>query len=148
MSSACLILDYPTLPSFSSGHFFVFLFQEEQSRLRIDLLNEIDPSLPSNSIPQIKSFILETLRLYPPIPQLLNRRTDQDQSLSLRNGIVAHVPAGTFVGWTAFAAQRTVSHHFKPQRWGSTLAEIDSKLRNASSKGEFVAFHSGLRACE
>jgi hypothetical protein len=37
---------------------------------------------------------------------------------------------------------------FRPERWGSSVEEIDALARRTRSSGEFATFHGGLRACE
>lgn len=91
----------------------------------------------------------ESLRLFPPISQLLNRRTSRDVCL----GGKIPIPAGTYVGYNAYATGRNKqawgddADVFRPERWGVTIEDINSRYRQASSRAEFIAFHGGRRAC-
>ncbi|KAL1413841.1 cytochrome P450-dit2 [Vanrija albida] len=126
-----------------------------QDAIRKDALSHRgdDPS------PLLHAVIYETLRLYPPIPQLINRRVAEPCVLSLpsQGGAQLHVPLqpGTYVGWTAFGVHRgrwntqwqSDPDVFRPSRWGNTVEDIDALARRARSRGEFVSFHGGLRTC-
>jgi unspecific monooxygenase len=63
------------------------------------------------------------------------------------------IPAGTYVGFHAGSTNRDVdfwgkdADEFKPSRWGSTMEEIQTLYRKANSKGAFISFHGGRRAC-
>ncbi|KAK0545659.1 cytochrome P450-dit2 [Tilletia horrida] len=137
-------------------------------------------------MPLLRAFIYETLRLFPPIPQLVNRRcedgrvlwlpvapADRSDSGGAGSGMVpVSIPAGTYVGWSAYALHRsrfntswssfgddtTLSTHglgkgsevataFLPERWGSTTVEIEATARRARDRGELMTFHAGARAC-
>ncbi|WOO76377.1 Cytochrome P450-DIT2 [Vanrija pseudolonga] len=109
--------------------------------------------------PFLHAIVHETLRLYPPIPQLINRRVADPCVLSLpsQGGAPLHVPLqpGTYVGWTAFGVHRGPWNStwqpdpdvFRPSRWGTTVDNIDALARETRSRGEFTSFHGGLRAC-
>jgi unspecific monooxygenase len=123
------------------------------------LQNKIRKGAGSQMDPLLHAVIHETLRLYPPIPQLINRRVAQPCTLRLpSNGTVLEVPLdpGTYVGWSAFGMQRGPwatawqpdPAVFRPERWGSSVEEIDALARRTRSSGEFATFHGGLRACE
>lgn len=109
----------------------------------------------------------EALRLYPPIPQLFNRQTAQDVELILDEHMSNKQPnnppkhnirikQGTYIGWSAFALHRSSAATcwqpdplaFRPDRWGSSVDEIDRLAVRATSLGEFATFHGGPRACE
>ncbi|KAF2477700.1 cytochrome P450 [Lindgomyces ingoldianus] len=102
-----------------------------------------------HGLPILTSVIYETLRLYPPISQLLNRRTSVPNTLG--NNIF--IPAGVYVGYNCYATNRDTSFwgpdadDFKPSRWGSTLENIKELYRKAKAKGAFISFHGGRRAC-
>lgn len=106
-----------------------------QARIRAD----VSPS------PILHATILEALRLYPPIPQLINRRVARDTVLRLP-GIDVPLKEGTYVGWSAYGL-----HHrdpeWRPERWGQTIEEMDATLRRLRSEGEFATFHGRLRTC-
>jgi cytochrome P450 len=100
-------------------------------------------------IPLLTATIYETLRLYPPISQLMNRRTEED--VVLGDNIL--LKKGTYCGYNGYTTNRDIdswgtdSHEFKPLRWGSTSEEIQALFRKSSSKSTFISFHGGKRTC-
>lgn len=96
----------------------------------------------------LNTVIYETLRLFPPIPQLVNRKTTS--AVRLGDCVIPH---GTYVGWTAFGAHRDIptwgenAEDFVPQRWGSTAQEAHTRFRSANSKSQLISFHGGRRSC-
>jgi cytochrome P450 len=100
-------------------------------------------------LPYLTSVIYETLRLYPPISQLINRRTTQ----SIVLGGKIPIPADTFIGYNAYSTGRDLeawgddADDFRPERWGSSIEEINTHYRRSNSRAEFIAFHGGRRAC-
>lgn len=59
---------------------------------------------------------------------------------------------GTYVGWSAFGLHRgpwaaADACEWRPERWGSTIEDMDAALRRQRSEGEFATFHGGLRTC-
>ena len=87
--------------------------------------------------------------MYPPISQLINRRTTENVILG---GSVA-IPNGTYIGYNAYATGRDreawgpQEDNFLPDRWGQTIEEIRAMYRRVNSQGSFIAFHGGRRAC-
>ncbi|ERF77121.1 hypothetical protein EPUS_07662 [Endocarpon pusillum Z07020] len=127
--------------------------QDAQARLRQEIMSvgpsdQLDYTALQN-VPYQTSVIYETLRLFPPISQLLNRKTTQDVML----GGKIPVPAGTYLGYNAYATGRdhgawgANANDFKPERWGSTVEEINANYRRVNSRASFIAFHGGRRAC-
>jgi unspecific monooxygenase len=102
-----------------------------------------------HDLPLLTSIIYESIRMFPPISQLINRCTNQPINL----GGEIHIPAGTYVGYNGYSTNRDTdfwgkdADEFKPSRWGSTMEEIQSLYRRANSKGAFISFHGGRRAC-
>jgi cytochrome P450 len=124
--------------------------------------NEIATLFPANApadyepeysdlhdLPLLTSVLYESLRMFPPISQLINRRTTT--SVVLGNKIP--VPGGVYIGYNAYSTNRYTefwgadAEDFKPSRWGSTNEEINHLYRRANSKGSFISFHGGRRAC-
>ncbi|KAG9233566.1 cytochrome P450 [Amylocarpus encephaloides] len=99
--------------------------------------------------PYLTSMIYEALRLFPPISQLINRRT----SVPVLLGGTIPIPAGMFVGYNSYSTNRSptvwgpTSNDFVPERWGATNEEITKRFRKAKSRAEFISFHGGKRAC-
>jgi cytochrome P450 len=107
------------------------------------------PYAEIHDLPYLTATIYETLRLFPPISQLLNRSTQVDTVL----GDDIHIPKGVYVGYNAYSTNRDVdfwgadANVFKPERWGSTMDEINSTFRWANAKSAFISFHGGRRVC-
>lgn len=131
-------------------------------QIQEDLLEEIQtvfsPDAPADyeplytelhDLPLLTSVLYETIRMFPPISQIINRRTTEPVSL----GGNISIPAGVYVGYNAYATNRdtdfwgTDSDEFKPARWGNNTEEINQLYRRANSKGAFISFHGGKRVC-
>ncbi|GAB1195497.1 hypothetical protein APSETT444_004756 [Aspergillus pseudonomiae] len=116
----------------------------------VDACNTQDPSkVAFSELPYLTSVIYESLRLLPPISQLINRRTSQD--LVLGNQI--YIPKGTYVGYNCYSTNRDpaawgpTADEFRPERWGQSSTEILQCYRQRRARAEFVSFHGGSRAC-
>jgi cytochrome P450 len=102
-----------------------------------------------HNLPLLTSVLYESLRMFPPISQLINRRTTAPVVL----GNKIPVPRGVYMGYNAYSTNRDTefwgadSEDFKPSRWGATNEEINHLYRRANSKGSFISFHGGRRAC-
>ncbi|KAH8708503.1 putative cytochrome P450 [Phaeosphaeriaceae sp. PMI808] len=124
---------------------------QQELRTLISALSPEDQANPQAlaEIPLLTATIYETLRCYPPISQLMNRRTEKD--VVLGDNIL--LKKGTYCGYNGYTTNRDTdfwgpdSHEFRPSRWGSTSEEIQSLFRKASSKSTFISFHGGKRTC-
>lgn len=102
------------------------------------------------NLPLLTAVILESLRLFPPIGQLINRRTSQDTLLGHASIVI---PSGTYVGYNCYSTNRDpeawgpTADQFDPSRWGGDVTSIQKQLRLRKSKAEFISFHGGRRAC-
>ncbi|KAJ5851425.1 Cytochrome P450 [Penicillium soppii] len=90
-----------------------------QSRLRAEIiatsLVHPDPSQDIiNTLPYLTSVVLELLRLFPPVSQLINRVATEPALL----GGTLLIPKGTFVGWNAWAV------HSNTAVWGADAREF------------------------
>jgi cytochrome P450 len=162
-------LDDNLVSTFLAGHenpqlvimslmYLVGAHAEIQSQLR----KEVATIFPANSsdeyepkyselhdLPVLTAVIYETIRMFPPISQLINRRTTTPVSL----GGQIHIPAGVYVGYNAYSTNRDPefwgddADKFKPARWGTNMEDINHLYRRANSKGAFISFHGGKRAC-
>lgn len=100
-------------------------------------------------LPYLTSTIYEVLRLFPPISQLINRRTSTPVLL----GSKILIPDNTFVGYNAYSTNRSPkvwgpdADEFIPERWGVTNEDISKRYRKAKARAEFISFHGGSRAC-
>lgn len=127
--------------------------QDLQRTLRSQILalspdDQVNPSALAE-IPLLTATIYETLRLYPPISQLMNRRTEEDVVL----GENILLKKGTYCGYNGYTTNRDTefwgpdSHEFRPQRWGDNAEDIQLLFRKTSSKSTFISFHGGRRTC-
>ncbi|KAL5088203.1 hypothetical protein Trisim1_006875 [Trichoderma cf. simile WF8] len=100
-------------------------------------------------LPVLLTVILETFRLYPPFPSLTNRYTTQDTLL----GDNINLPAGTWVGWNAYAVQTDAriwgsdALKFRPSRWGEDIDSINAMFRAQQAKAVFIPFSTRSRTC-
>jgi unspecific monooxygenase len=115
-----------------------------------DCDDSFEPSYATiHDLPYLTSVIYESLRMFPPISQLINRATSQAVNL----GGAIHLPAGTYIGYNAYSTNRDTefwgsdADEFNPSRWGNTMEEIQHLFRRANAKGAFISFHGGRRAC-
>lgn len=113
----------------------------------------VDPRHPDPEVlqdmPLLTSVIYESLRLFPPIGQLINRRASED---ALLGGEVV-VPKGTYLGYNCYSTNRDPvvwgpsADAFDPTRWGSDAMSIQKQYRLRRARAEFISFHGGRRAC-
>lgn len=100
-------------------------------------------------LPFLSSVIYESLRLFPPISQLVNRRVDRPVNL----GDTIYIPRDTYVGYNSYATNRDpavwgpTADEFVPERWGTNNEDILKRFRRAKARAEFISFHGGSRAC-
>lgn len=100
-------------------------------------------------MPFLTAVIYESLRLFPPIGQLVNRRASED---ALLGGDVV-IPKGTYLGYNCYSTNRDpgiwglTAHDFDPARWGNSSLVIQKQYRQRRAKAEFISFHGGRRAC-
>ncbi|WEW54883.1 cytochrome P450-dit2 [Emydomyces testavorans] len=127
-------------------------YPEVQVRLRdeIEACGAEEPSHPVlRELPYLTSVIYESLRLFPPISQLVNRWVAQPVML----GNELYIPKGTYVGYNCYSTNRDpkawgmTADDFRPERWGATNKEISMRYRLARARAEFISFHGGSRAC-
>ncbi|OAA39427.1 Cytochrome P450 family protein [Metarhizium rileyi] len=125
---------------------------DAQRRLREEV-GTIGDAVPGwdtlQTMPWLTAVVYESLRLLPPISQLITRRAAT--SVTLDNGKV--VPEGTYIGYNCYSTNRHPdawgqdADQFLPQRWGSTCEEVQKLYRLRRSRAEFISFHGGRRAC-
>ncbi|KAK4096577.1 cytochrome P450 [Parathielavia hyrcaniae] len=100
-------------------------------------------------MPILTAVIYESLRLFPPIGQLVNRKASED---ALLGGDIV-IPKGTYLGYNCYSTNRDPAvwgpraHAFDPGRWGDSPAAIQKQYRLRKSRAEFISFHGGRRAC-
>ncbi|KAK9855205.1 hypothetical protein MYU51_002517 [Penicillium brevicompactum] len=102
-----------------------------------------------NTLPYLTSVVLELLRLFPPVSQLINRVAMQPALL----GDELPIPKGTFVGWNAWAVHSNTAiwgadaREFRPERWGSTVEEMQARFRRETVRGTYIPFNAHRRKC-
>ncbi|KAJ5981439.1 hypothetical protein N7522_013860 [Penicillium canescens] len=125
-----------------------------QSRLRDEVLatagTHPDPSQEIiNKLPYLTAVVLELLRLFPPVCQLINRVALQNAML----GGELPIPKGTFVGWNAWAVHSNPvvwgedAREFRPERWGETVEEMQGRFRRETVRGTYIPFNAHKRKC-
>jgi cytochrome P450 len=124
--------------------------KETKALFPVDAPADYQPSYSDiHNLPLLTSVIYEGLRMFPPISQLMNRRTAAPTVL----GGKIPIAKGVFLGYNAYSTNRDIefwgsdSDDFKPERWGKNMDEINQLYRRANSKGAFISFHGGRRAC-
>lgn len=128
--------------------------QDAQAKLYSEIQqHRLGDNLPSaerlQGMPFLTSIIYESLRLFPPIGQLVNRKASAD---TLLGGEVA-VPKGTYLGYNCYATNRDPAAWgpeadvFNPTRWGDNPVTIQKQYRLRRARAEFISFHGGRRAC-
>ncbi|KAJ5580293.1 Cytochrome monooxygenase xanG [Penicillium hispanicum] len=126
--------------------------QAVQRKLRAEVLaaNTHDPSTDLvNSLPYLFAVVLELLRLYPPVSQLINRVTTQQCVLGSR----VPIPNHTWVGWNAFGVHTDPrvwgadAREFIPERWGTDVKTIQNQVRSKTTQCHFIAFNAHSRKC-
>lgn len=125
---------------------YVLAKHPDQQKL---LREQLKSTSSKEELPLLHSIIYETLRMYPPIGQIINRKTNCKVQL----GADIVIPKDTYVGYNNFATQRDPNYwgqdcdSFNPNRWGSTLKEINETYNLAKSRCTLPAFHGRSRAC-
>ncbi|OQU99969.1 hypothetical protein CLAIMM_05535 [Cladophialophora immunda] len=106
-------------------------------------LEDIAQPKDIDSLPILHAIVMETLRLWAPVPGAQPRRVPKSCTL----GGIPNIPAGTTVQCSAYTLHRTPEvfpdpHSWKPQRW------LDASPDHlATMKRWFWAFGSGGRMC-
>ena len=95
----------------------------------------------------LSAVIYETLRMYPPLNQIINRCTTKDTMLGN-----IRIPKGTYVGYYNMGTGRDKTvwespDTFWPERWGNTIEEVHANYTRAKRLGHLPAFHGRKRAC-
>ncbi|KAA8646606.1 cytochrome P450-dit2 [Aspergillus tanneri] len=147
---------------FFAGHknakfaFIATLWELSQNpQIQDKLYQEIAAHSPSLSkdnlkdLPYLIAVLSETLRLYPPVSQLIYRKTLEP--VNLGNGIT--IPRGTWVGWTAYSVytdQNTwgpTAHEYQPERWGDNFHAIQRAISQQPVRGSYIPFNAWTRSC-
>ena len=124
---------------------------QQRSWEEIRMSNLKEPTLKYlPDLPYLTSIVYESLRMLPPISQLINRRAATGVML---DGGDIYVPQGTYLGCHCYSTHRDTdiwgpdAGTFWPERWGDTAESIQRFHRLKRSRAEFVSFHGGVRSC-
>ncbi|KAE8404447.1 cytochrome P450 [Aspergillus pseudonomiae] len=128
----------------------------QNPQIQDKLYQEITAHSPSSSdeddlktLPYLTAVLAETLRLYPPVSQLINRKTLEP--VYLGNGIT--IPQGTWVGWTAYGVHTDpntwglTAHEYRPERWGDDVHAIQRTISQQQVRGSYIPFNAWTRSC-
>jgi unspecific monooxygenase len=102
-----------------------------------------------DKLPLLNAVIYETIRLYPPLGQLVNRLTTEPFQL----GPDILIPPGIMLGWHAYGVQTDPrvwgesARQFDPFRWGTDSASVKQTLRNRQARGQYIPFGMYARKC-
>lgn len=127
---------------------------EMQEKLHLEIATHSLSSSSSDEddlkkLPYLTAVLSETLRLYPPVSQLINRKTLEP--LYLGDGIT--VPRGTWVGWTAYGVHTDpntwgpTAHEYQPERWGNDVHAIQRAISQHQVRGSYIPFNAWTRSC-
>lgn len=123
---------------------------QERAWEEIRARNAHEPTLEClQDMPYMTSVVYESLRMLPPISQLINRRAASNVML----GDDIYIPQGMYLGYHCYSTHRDVetwgpeAGKFRPERWGDTAEAIQRFYRQKRSRAEFVSFHGGVRSC-
>ncbi|GIC84215.1 cytochrome P450-dit2 [Aspergillus udagawae] len=102
-----------------------------------------------DQLPLLTAVVYETLRLYPPLGTLTNRRATKPTWL----GPDLCIPAGILVGWHAYGVQTDPliwgpnAREFDPYRWGCSIRSVNERFRMYQVKGKYIPFSLYSRKC-
>lgn len=123
---------------------------QERSREEIRAINANEPTLEClQGMPYMTSIVYESLRMLPPISQLINRCAAEGAMLDGR----VYIPKGMYLGYHCYSTHRDVdiwgpdAGSFCPERWGDTTEAIQRFYRQKRTRAEFISFHGGVRSC-
>ncbi|KAI9369657.1 putative sporulation-specific N-formyltyrosine oxidase Dit2 [Aspergillus egyptiacus] len=100
-------------------------------------------------LPLLNAVIYETLRLFPPLGTLINRRTTEP----FRLGSDILIPAGVLVGWHSYGSHTDPgvwgesASRFDPFRWGTDCETINQRVRAKQARGIYFPFGIYSRKC-
>lgn len=135
-------------------------YQKHQDILRSNFLNLTTSEQSNSNLLQslkkdftLTSIIYETLRLYPPIGNLVNRIAAKDCYLKGSNNQNIFIKKGTYIGYNNYGIQRRCdvwgknANEFIPSRWGKDDNEVQDQWKSRKASAEIGAFHGGNRNC-
>lgn len=123
--------------------------------LQEQLHHEIEHALPAGCsdqdlrrLPLLSAVIYETLRMYPPLALMRNRRTTE----LYRLGDDILIPEGVIIARNAYGVQTDTAiwadaATFKPTRWGCDIVTVNSTFRREQVSGRYIPFGLHSRRC-
>ncbi|KAJ5109624.1 Cytochrome monooxygenase xanG [Penicillium argentinense] len=120
-----------------------------QDKLRAEILatKTTNPTSDEvNALPYLYAVIVELLRLYPPVSQLVNRVT---MSKTVLGGDIV-IPNHTWVGWNAFGIRQSgalMQGSLDLSGGGSDVKTIHGRVRSKTVACHFIAFNAHSRKC-
>ncbi|TGJ79881.1 hypothetical protein E0Z10_g8892 [Xylaria hypoxylon] len=112
-----------------------------QERVRKEVMglspaDRVNPDVLA-TLPLLTSIVFEVLRMYPPLSQIMNKRTAVD----VRLGEDILLQAGTYTGYNGYSTNRNREFWgadadvFRPSRWGDTVDDMNTLYRRATKVG-------------
>ncbi|KAL4962990.1 cytochrome P450 [Aspergillus stella-maris] len=102
-----------------------------------------------NDLPYLTSLLYEVLRVYPPVTEMLNHTAAHPAKLG--GDITVH--PGTWIGWNSYGVHTNPAiwgadaKEIRPERWGSTVKDIQANFRLRNTKGHYIPFSMHSRKC-
>ncbi|KAL4945554.1 hypothetical protein BDV06DRAFT_209406 [Aspergillus oleicola] len=144
--------------SFMFGHDTTALFLELtmyvlgsntplQDRLRAECTASSAQSV--NDLPYLTSLLYEVLRLYPPVTEMLNHTAAHPAKL----GSEVLIHPGTWIGWNSYGVHTNPAiwgpnpREVRPERWGTSVKDIQATFRLRNTKGHYIPFSMYARKC-
>ncbi|RAL16166.1 putative sporulation-specific N-formyltyrosine oxidase Dit2 [Aspergillus homomorphus CBS 101889] len=125
-----------------------------QRRLRHEVLTKLPGNYTESDLdelPLLTATVYETLRLYPPLINLINRYTSEP--VQFGSDTTHPLPKDTWVGWHSYGTHTdpcvwgTSAREFDPDRWGWDTVTIHNMFRGMQVKGKFFPFATHGRRC-
>lgn len=132
---------------FTSILYVLAKYPQWQDKVR-DEVQSIQSLEDAENCVVLNSILYEILRMFPPLGQIINRKTTKDALL----GGYIRIPKGVYVGYNNFATGRDSGYWdesdvFKPDRWGETIEEVHKNYKSSKINCTLASFHGGKRAC-
>ncbi|CDO93026.1 unnamed protein product [Kluyveromyces dobzhanskii CBS 2104] len=123
-------------------------YQDWQYAIREELSNVTENDDILNSY-KLTAFIYEAIRMFPPLGQIINRKTTK--RCQLGPGIIMN--KGIYCGYNVYGTGTSTTvwgktaKQFLPERWGDNLEEVTSSWKKHKYDASMSAFHGGRRSC-
>lgn len=124
-------------------------YQDWQYEIRKELLTVNSEGEDILNSYKLSVFIYECIRLYPPLGQIINRKTTKQCQLG--PGIV--INKEIYCGYNNYGTGTSPStwgktaKEFIPERWGADMEEVGNNWKRHKYNASMAAFHGGRRSC-